>query len=159
MYPLRGYILGVLTHTTALDRLGEVMELWPCGFKIAYTHLGFASVEAVWLGIWNSDYVVLKSSIRNSASPRSAVVWPALWNSDHVVLKFIIRTSALPRQQRSYWGLRVTKDAYFSLLTHTKQLSLVTFSDMIAGIEVNFGQMEPEPRTEPRMDRQTWKSK
>ena len=26
-YPLRGYILGVLTHTTALDRLGEVMAL------------------------------------------------------------------------------------------------------------------------------------
>ena len=26
-YPLSGYILGVLMHTTALDRLGEVMEL------------------------------------------------------------------------------------------------------------------------------------
>ena len=27
-YPLRGYILGVLTHTTALDRHWEVMKHW-----------------------------------------------------------------------------------------------------------------------------------
>ena len=30
-YPLRGYILGVLTHTTALDRLwggGETLTMW-----------------------------------------------------------------------------------------------------------------------------------
>ena len=87
------------------------MELWPCGFKIDYTHLGFASAGAFGLGIWNSD---------------------------HVVLKLIIRTSASPRQQRSHWGLRVTQDAYFSLLTHTKQLLLVTFCDMLAGIEVSF---------------------
>ena len=69
-YPLRGYILGVLKHTTALDRLGEVMELWPCGFEIEYTHLGFASAGAVWFGIWTSDHVVLNSSIRTLASPR-----------------------------------------------------------------------------------------
>ena len=31
-------------------------------------------------------------------------------------------------------GLRVTKDAYFSLLIHTKQLSLVTFYDTTTGI-------------------------
>ena len=68
-YPLRGCILGVLTHTTALDQLGEVMELWPCGFEIEYTHLGFASAGAVWLGIWNSDHVVLKSSIHTLALP------------------------------------------------------------------------------------------
>ena len=76
-YPLHGYILGVLTHTTALNqlwgddktlnmwfwnwvyapqlRLGRSsqtwhLELWPCGFKIEYTHLGFASAAAVLLG-------------------------------------------------------------------------------------------------------------
>ena len=30
-YPLRGYILGVLTHTTALDRLwggDEILTMW-----------------------------------------------------------------------------------------------------------------------------------
>ena len=31
-------------------------------------------------------------------------------------------------------GLKVTKNAYFSLLTHTNQLLLVTFCDTIAGI-------------------------
>ena len=47
-YPLRGYILGVLTHTTACDRLWLIssltclLKLWPCGFKIEYTFLGFA---------------------------------------------------------------------------------------------------------------------
>ena len=55
-----------------------------------------------------------------------------------MVLKLSIRTSASPRQQRSDWGLRVTQDAYFSLLSHTKQLLLVTFSDTTAGIGVCF---------------------
>ena len=32
----------------------------------------------------------------------------------------------------------MTKDAYFSLLTRTKQLLLVTFCDLLAGIEVSF---------------------
>ena len=82
------------------------MGLWPCGFKTEYTYLGFASAEIVWLGIWNSDRVVLKSNTRTLASPR---------------------------QQRSQWGLRVTQDAYFSLMTHTKQLLLVTFCDNTAG--------------------------
>ena len=31
-------------------------------------------------------------------------------------------------------GLRVTQTTYFSLLTHTKQLSLVTFCETTAGI-------------------------
>ena len=66
--PVRGYILGVLTHTTA-------------------------SAGAVWLGIWNSD---------------------------HVVLRLSVRTSALPQQQRSHTGLRASQHAYFSFLTHTK---------------------------------------
>ena len=32
----------------------------------------------------------------------------------------------------------MTKDAYFLLLTRTKQLLLVTFCDTLAGIEVSF---------------------
>ena len=35
-------------------------------------------------------------------------------------------------------GLRVTKNAYFSLLTHTKQLLLVTFCDKTARSGVRF---------------------
>ena len=46
-YPLRGYILGVLTHTTALDRLLGGDGTLTYGFKIEYTHLGFASAGAV----------------------------------------------------------------------------------------------------------------
>ena len=65
-----------------------------------------------------------------------------------MVLKLSIRTSAPPRRQWSHWGVRVTQDAYFSLLTHTKQLLLVTFYDKLAEIEVRFGWMEPEPRTD-----------
>ena len=111
-YPLRRYILGVLTHTTAWDRL---------------------------LGGWTNSSFGLKFSRRCfSALLHSAVVWFAFWNSDHVVLKSSIRTSASPRRQRSHWGLRVTQDAYFLLLTHTKQLLLVTFCDTLAGIEVSF---------------------
>ena len=33
-YPLRGYFLGVLTHTTAWDRLGEVSKLSSLGLKL-----------------------------------------------------------------------------------------------------------------------------
>ena len=69
-----------------------------------------------------------------------------------MVLKLIIRTSASPRRWWFHWGLRVTQDAYFSLLTHTKQLVLVTFCDTLAGIEVRFGRTEPDGRTEPRND-------
>ena len=53
-------------------------------------------------------------------------------------LKSSIRTSASPQPQRSDWGLRVTQDAYISLLTHPKQLLLVTFCDTLAGIKVSF---------------------
>ena len=55
-----------------------------------------------------------------------------------MVLKLIIRTSASPRRQRSHLGLRMTQDAYFSHLTHTKQLLLVTFCDKTAGSGVRF---------------------
>ena len=34
--------------------------------------------------------------------------------------------------------MRVTKNAYFSLLTHTKQLLLVTFYNTTSGIEAGF---------------------
>ena len=62
-----------------------------------------------------------------------------------MVLKLSIPTLALPWRQRSDWGLRVTQDAYFSLLSHTKQLLLVTFSDTTAGIGASF-------RTDARTD-------
>ena len=55
---------------------------------------------------------------------------------------------ASPRQQRSDWGLRVTQNAYFSLMTHTKQLLLVTFCYTTAGIGASF-------RTHGRTDGQT----
>ena len=53
-------------------------------------------MAAVWQGSWNSDHVVLKSSIRSSASPGSAAVWLGFWNSNHAVLKLRIRILALP---------------------------------------------------------------
>ena len=62
-----------------------------------------------------------------------------------MVLKSSIRTSALLQWQRSDWGLRVTQDAYFSLLSHTKQLLLVTFFDTTVGIGASF-------RTDARTD-------
>ena len=108
------------------------MKLWPCGFQIEYTHLGFALAGAVWLGIWNSDHVVLKSSIRTSASPR---------------------------RQRSHWGLRVNQDAYFWLLTHTKQLLLVTFCYTTAGNGANFRthtHMDGNGRTDGRGSRNSY---
>ena len=51
-----GYILGALMHTTAMDKLWSGDETLKCGivvyhgFKIDYTHLGFASAAAVPLG-------------------------------------------------------------------------------------------------------------
>ena len=108
------------------------MELWPCGFKIEYTHLGFASAGLVWLGIWNSDHVVLNSSIC---------------------------TSALPRQEQSNWCVRLTQDAYFSLWTHTKQLLLVTYCDTTAETEVSVQKHGRNGRTERRTDgRGSWNS-
>ena len=51
-----------------------------------------------------------------------------------MALKSIIRTSASPRQQQSHWGLMVSQDAYFSFLTHAKQLSLIAICDRAVGI-------------------------
>ena len=61
---------------------------------------------------------------------------PTLTTALHVILKSSICTSASPQQERSYWGLRVTQNAYFSLMTQTKQLLLVTFCYTIAGIGI-----------------------
>ena len=50
----------------------------------------------------------------------------------------------------------MTKDAYFSLLTRTKQLLLVTFCDTLAGIEVGFwadGTGRSDGRTDGWTDR------
>ena len=106
--------------------------------KFSIRSLVLSHSVVIWLGFWNSDYVVLKLSILSSALPRLEAVWIAFWNSDHVVLKSSIRTSASPWRQRSDWGLRVTQNAYFSLMTHTKQLLLVTFCYTTAGIGASF---------------------
>ena len=65
-----------------------------------------------------------------------------------------IRTSATPQWQGSDWGLRVTRNAYFSLMTHTTQLLLMTFCETTAEIEVSFrtdGRAE-DGRTDRRTD-------
>ena len=55
-------------------------------------------------------------------------------------------------QQRFNWGVRVSQDAYFSLLTHTKQLLLVTFCDTTAG---NAYSLRTHERTNERTDERT----
>ena len=64
-----------------------------------------------------------------------------------------IHNLALPRLMYPS-GLRVTQNAYISLLTPTKQLLLVAFCDTPVRIEDSF-------RTDRggRKDRQTWKLK
>ena len=74
-----------------------------------------------------------------------------------MVLKSSIRTSASPRRQWSDWGLRVIQNAYFSLITHTKQLLLVTFCYTTAGIGASFqthafGRTEEEEEDEGQTD-------
>ena len=49
-------------------------------------------------------------------------------------------------------SLRMTQNTYFSLLTHTKQLSLVTFCDTTAGIGKKW---KCDVRTDRRMEGQT----
>ena len=63
--------LGVISLSSGLTGL---LEFWPGGFRIEYTQLSFASPSSGQTCFWNSNYVVLKSSIRSSASPRSAAV-------------------------------------------------------------------------------------
>ena len=54
-------------------------------------------------------------------------------------------------------ALRVTQNVHFSLMTHTKQLLLVTFCDNTAGNGAFFGHTHGQnhTRTEPRTDGQT----
>ena len=58
-----------------------------------------------------------------------------------MVLKSSIHTSALPRQQWSDWGLKMIKNAYFSLIAHTKQLlfAFVHFVILLQELELVFG--------------------
>ena len=56
----------------------------------------------------------------------------------------------------------MTKDAYFSLLTRTKQLLFVTFCDTLAGIEVSFwadGTGRMDGRTDKRGSRNSYLDK
>jgi len=153
-YPLRGYILSVLTHTTALDQLwgGDgTLTMWFLNWVYApWLRLGGSSLT------WHLELLPsgLKIECTNLGSPLAGAVWLRIWNSDHVVLKLIIRTSASPRQQWSNWGVRVIQNAYFSLLSHTKQLFLVTFWDKTAE---NWASFRTHRRTDGRMDRRTWK--
>ena len=55
-----------------------------------------------------------------------------------MVLISSIRTFALPWWQWSDLGLSMTQNAYFSLITHTKQLLLVSICYTIAGIGASF---------------------
>ena len=80
-YLLRGYIIGVLTHTTAWD------WLWGDGVSLRLYKGSSTSLHSAAVVFWKSDHVFLKSSIRSSASPRSVAVWLGFWNSDNVVLK------------------------------------------------------------------------
>ena len=94
-YPLRGYILVVLTHTTAWDRLwgGDVsFRLYKC---ISALH----HAAAVWRGFWNSDHVVLKSSIRSSASPCS--VTPLKFVSQRILIKSFKRNTIRSLRHKS----------------------------------------------------------
>ena len=60
---------------------------------------------------------------------------------------------ASPRRQWFDWGLRVTQNAYFSLMAHTKHLLLATICCTTAGIEVSF--RTDGGRTDGRKDRRT----
>ena len=99
-YPLRGYILGVLTHTTAWDRL------------------------------WGGD-VFLRMYVRSSASPRMTAVWQGFWNSDYVVLKSNIRSSASPHPAQQYDSeyFFVTPEVYLTTLFG----KIFFFSDFFGG--------------------------
>ena len=131
-------VLELSIRSSASPSVAAVwLGLWNSGHVVLKSSIrssALPGVAAVWLGFWNSDQVVLKSSIPSLASPCSAAVWLGFWKSDHVVLKSNICISALPWCQRSDWGLRVTKNAYFSLIPPTKQLLLVTFCDPTARI-------------------------
>ena len=58
-YPLRGYFLGVLTHTTAWDRLwgGDVF------LRLYIRSSASPRIAAVGLGCWNCEHVILRVAI------------------------------------------------------------------------------------------------
>ena len=108
-YPLRGYILGVLTHTTTLDSLrgGNNTLKW---------------IYSAWL------YLAKYCNVWSSASPH--LMGPG--------------------------GLRVSQTTHFSLLTHAKQLSSVTFCDTTAGRRKKWKcDGRTDVRTEGRTEGQT----
>ena len=59
-YPLRGYFLGVLTHTTAWDRLwgGDVFS------RLYIRSSALPRIAVVGLGCWNCEHVILRVAIR-----------------------------------------------------------------------------------------------
>ena len=90
-------------------------------------------------------------------SPRKVSFWSEIFQITKKLLRMIVLkhvsffamisdfavppnicTSALLGRQRSHWGLRVTQDVYFLLLTHTKQLLLMTFCQTTAGTGASF---------------------
>ena len=112
-YLLGKYILGVLTHTTALDQLYG----------------------------WNSEVRFTKQSL---FSPR-----PILQHTD---LGF-----SLPQGSQGSEG---DPECIFSLVTHNKELLLVTYCDTTTETGVSFWTHRREHRkTETLMNRQTWKMK
>ena len=56
-YPLRGYILGVLTHTTAWDRL------WGGDVSLRFYKRISASLHSSAVVFWKSDHAHCSSSI------------------------------------------------------------------------------------------------
>ena len=57
-----------------------------------------------------------------------------LFDETRKYLLWVYILGVLTHTTAHHWSLRVTQDAYFSLLTHTKQLLLVTFCDAFVGI-------------------------
>ena len=84
----------MLTHTTAWDRFyGGDTILKIVLIYVARLYLARLLSDKA----FGTDHTVLKSSIRNLASPHVAAVGLGFWNFDNVVLKLSICSSASPR--------------------------------------------------------------
>ena len=71
-----------------------------------------------------------------------------------------MKPSSAPPYLMDHRNLWVTQKAYFSLLTHTKQLLLLLLYDTTARIEYSFWiHGRNYEQTYERMDRQTWRLK
>ena len=96
----RWHFLRLFVRSSASPRTTAVWQgFWNSDFVVLESSIRSWALPcsvAVQLGFWNSGRVVLKSNKCSSASPRSVAVWLAFSNSDHVVLKLSKRTSALP---------------------------------------------------------------